>query len=299
MNVTIFSNTANGHKSDYLKNFGLGIETSSSDQVYYHNQYTYVDCDVAVIFGFKSSSVNSGTHMFRQEIFDKHKNGKIFFLDSNAFKAYENVVYHRYPMTSVYPNESVYLEDKANINKWEQIKNDSKIVLKDYRTKGDHILMLLNRGESGFATKGMNAWDWVIETIPKIQKHTDRKIVIRPHKMFVKSNDNQKINEVNSKFKNVEIRPFENENLFSVIKNAWATVVFATTAGLPSLIEGVPLFVTSETSMLYEMSSGDLSQIENPKLHDRLPFLIKNANRHWSLDEVFKGKYWKTIREYL
>ena len=55
-------------------------------------------------------------------------NGKIFFMDSNAFKAYENVVYHRYPMTSVYPNESVYLEDKTNINRWELLKNDSKIV---------------------------------------------------------------------------------------------------------------------------------------------------------------------------
>ena len=153
--------------------------------------------------------------------------------------------------------------------------------------------------ESGFATKGMNAWDWAIQTIPEIQKHTDRKIVIRPHKMFIKSNDNQKINEVNKRFKNVEIRPYENESIFDVLKNTWATVIFSTTAGLPSLIEGVPLFVTSKTSMLYEMSSGDLSQIENPKLQDRLPFLIKNANRHWTQKEILEGTYWNTIRDYL
>ncbi len=142
-------------------------------------------------------------------------------------------------------------------------------------------------------------WDWAIQTIPEIQKHTDRKIVIRPHKMFIRSNDNQKINEVNKRFKNIEIRPYENESIFDVLKNTWATVIFSTTAGLPSLIEGVPLFVTSETSMLYEMSSGNLSQIENPKLQDRLPFLIKNSNRHWTQKEIQEGTYWNTIREYL
>ena len=131
------------------------------------------------------------------------------------------------------------------------------------------------------------------------KRDTDRKIVIRPHKMFVRSNDNQKINDVNKNFKNVEIRPYENESIFDVLKNTWATVIFSTTAGLPSLIEGVPLFVTSETSMLYEMSSGNLSQIENPKLHDRLPFLIKNANRHWTQKEILEGTYWNTIRDYL
>ena len=88
-------------------------------------------------------------------------------------------------------------------------------------------------------------------------------------------------------------------NVLGVMKNTWVTVIFSTTAGLPSLIEGIPLFVTSETSMLYEMSSGDLSQIENPKLHDRLPFLIKNANRHWTQKEILEGTYWNTIREYL
>ena len=299
MKITIFLNTAVGHKRDYIENFGKGIEKIGKDEVVYNKDQTYQSTDVAVIFGFKSSSVESEIHLHRQEVFDKHKNGKIFFMDSNAFKAYENVVYHRYPMTSVYPNESVYLEDKTNINRWEQLKNDSKINLKDYRTKGDHILMLLNRGESGFATKGMNAWDWAIQTIPEIQKHTDRKIVIRPHKMFIKSNDNQKINEVNKRFKNVEIRPYENESIFDVLKNTWATVIFSTTAGIPSLIEGVPLFVTSETSMLYEMSSGDLSQIENPKLNDRLPFLIKNSNRHWTQKEILEGTYWNTIRDYL
>ena len=131
MKVTIFLNTAVGHKRDYIENFGKGIEKIGKDEVVYNKDQAYHTTDVAVIFGFKSSSVESEIHLHRQEVFDKHKNGKIFFMDSNAFKAYENVVYHRYPMTSVYPNESVYLEDKTNINRWEQLKNDSKINLKD------------------------------------------------------------------------------------------------------------------------------------------------------------------------
>ena len=118
MKVSIFLNTAVGHKRDYIENFGKGIEKIGKDEVVYIKDQTYHSTDVAVIFGFKSSSVESEIHLHRQEVFDNHKNGKIFFMDSNAFKAYENVVYHRYPMTSVYPNESVYLEYKTNINKW-------------------------------------------------------------------------------------------------------------------------------------------------------------------------------------
>ena len=94
MKVTIFLNTAGGHKRDYIENFGKGIENIGKDEVVYNKDNNYHSTDVAVIFGFKSNSVDSVTHLYRQEIFNNHKNGKIFFMDSNAFKAYELSLIH-------------------------------------------------------------------------------------------------------------------------------------------------------------------------------------------------------------
>ena len=80
MKVSIFLNTAVGHKRDYIENFGKGIEKIGKDEVVYNKDQAYHSTDVAVIFGFKSSSVESEIHLHRQEVFDNHKNGKIFFI---------------------------------------------------------------------------------------------------------------------------------------------------------------------------------------------------------------------------
>ena len=56
MKVTIFLNTAGGHKRDYIENFGKGIENIGKDEVVYNKDNSYHSTDVAVIFGFKSNS---------------------------------------------------------------------------------------------------------------------------------------------------------------------------------------------------------------------------------------------------
>ena len=52
MKVSIFLNTAVGHKRDYIENFGKGIEKIGKDEVVYIKDQTYHSTDVAVIFGF-------------------------------------------------------------------------------------------------------------------------------------------------------------------------------------------------------------------------------------------------------
>lgn len=297
MKITCFLNTAANHKREYIRNFGLGIE-KTGDKVYYHEETNYIETDVAIIFGFKSASVTNKMHTLRQSIFDSQKNKKIFFIDSNAFKQYEKVIYHRYPFKSIFPHEAEYFTDKIDLDKWSQIKSDSQIEIKDYK-QGDNILLLLNRGETGFSTQGKNAWDWAYQTIKELKKYTDRKIIIRPHKITKDSDDSLKIQKIKEEFKDVEVRTFEKESLLNSLKNTWACVLFSTTAGVPSLVEGVPIFVTSPTSLLYKMSSGHLQDIEKPILHDRLSFFQKIAKQHWTQEEILNGTYWSIIKQYL
>jgi hypothetical protein len=297
MKITCFLNTAAGFKREYIREFGLGIE-KTGDKVYYHDKSNYVETDVAIIFAFKSAAVTNEMHKLRQSVFDSQKNKKIFFIDSNVFKQYEKIIYHRYPFKSIFPHEAEYFIDKLDLDKWSQIKKDSQIDVKDYK-QGDDILLLLNRGETGFSTQGNSAWDWAFETISQLKKYTDRKIKIRPHKINKNSNDTLKIKKIKDTFKDVEILTFEKESLLDSLKNTWACVLFSTTAGMPSLIEGVPIFVTSPTSVLYEMTSGNLENIESPKLHDRLSFLQKVSKQHWTQKEILNGSYWSLIKKHI
>ena len=58
------------------------------------------------------------------------------------------------------------------------------------------------------------------------------------------------------------------------------------------------IYATSSAHYKLCCHAGFFNQ-ENPKLHDRLPYLIKNANRHWTQKEILEGTYWNSIREYL
>ena len=98
---------------------------------------------------------------------------------------------------------------------------------------------------------------------------------------------------------NVSVEYWQDSNLFDNLKNAWCTVSFSSTAAAVGLVEGVPAFVTSQTSYLNEFNAGDLSKIETPNYIDRKLFFTKYANTHWSKEEVKQGNYWERINKFL
>ena len=73
------------------------------------------------------------------------------------------------------------------------------------------------------------------------------------------------------------------------LKDAWATVVFTTTSGAVSLLKGIPTFTLHPACFFHKFGSGNLSNIENPKLPNRDDFLNHYANAHWSQKEMEDG----------
>ena len=77
------------------------------------------------------------------------------------------------------------------------------------------------------------------------------------------------------------------------MKNAWACVVYTSTAGAVAMLEGIPMFSTHSACFSYKWSAGKISDIEHPILKDRTYYITHFANAHWTLDEIRQGCYWR------
>lgn len=309
--LTIYTKTSSKtEKRKMLLEFGQGAEKHGI-KVNYYMGYDYQPSDYAIIFGFKARVKTNvwpnGKESvdLRLKLYDSHKDRNVFFIDSDVFQHFnrsedpkKNKVYHRYPFKSIYPHEADYFLydlDKERIKQFD-------IPLTDYRKSGDHILLLLNRGIRGFSSFGKNSYEWAINTINELKKYTDRKIIVRPHNIVSKNNTDPKDEYFEAelrKMDNVRIVDRSKESIDDNHINAWASVSYTTTASAVSLAKGIPTFTTSNVSYLNDFSSGELKDIENPKLIDRNDLLIKYANSHWSLKEVRDGIFWDKIKKYL
>lgn len=309
--LTIYiKTTGKPEKRNMLREFGQGAERHGV-KVNYYEGYDYQPSDYAIIFGFKarvkSNIWPNGKESvdLRLKLYDQHKDRNVFFMDSDVYQHFnrsldpdKNIVYHRYPYKSIYPHEADYFLydlDKERIKQF-------NIPMLDYRKNGDHILLLLNRGLRGFSSFGLNSYEWAINTINELKKYTDRKFVVRPHNIISKNDTDPKdahFESILRKMDKVRIVDRTKESIDENHKNAWASVSYTTTASAVSLAKGIPTFTTTNVSYLHEFSSGELKDIENPKLIDRTDLLHKYANSHWSLKEVKEGIFWDRIKKYL
>ena len=300
--LTIYLKCTSGYKQDLMRSFGKGAEKHGV-KVDYCLESEFKPSDYALVFAYKSDDVNSAPHLLRQTIVNNKKDKQIFFIDSNVLKQYEkNIRYFRLPYKSIHPHEADFLKaDEYSFYKVEQIKKDLCIELKPWRTKGEHILLSLNRGSGGFSSFGRGCYDWAREVIQKIRLYTDRPILIRSHQHAKTTNklveDRHNLDWIMQNIKNVTHTSLGETSLTDDLKNAWATVVFTTTSGAVSLIEGVPVFTTHPACFYKTFNSGDIAQIEQPNLPSRDLFLTYYANAHWTQKEMEDGVFWDKFKK--
>jgi hypothetical protein len=65
-------------------------------------------------------------------------------------------------------------------------------------------------------------------------------------------------------------------------------------------IEGIPIFVMDPSkSQCAEIANLDLTQLENPILHDRQRWVERLSMFHWNFEELQNGECWTHIRNYI
>lgn len=330
MKIGVYLNTTTGgsdyHKQIWVKAFAEGINSATPGLAEVLERHTIsFDHDYSFCFSYQGEVFRPTNKMslLRRALQEKHLvDGKIFFMDSDVLISYQKehltghqpkreeteqgLRYVRVPYTHVHhPKAKHFYKDNWE-QRWESIKTNKAITVKDYENTDGPILLVCNRGKEGYGGGGKPAHVWAKETIEELSKHTNRNFIIRFHK----ANSNDKSGDVkeflkwsseDSRFNGgrVEIQNPDRSypNLLETIRKSYAVVTFASSAAAPAIIEGRHLFVTSPTCFFYEDRSGDLNNIENPKQIDRNNFFKRYSHSHWNLLDLKGGDFWRHVKD--
>lgn len=150
----------------------------------------------------------------------------------------------------------------------------------------EYILVCGQHGKSQQWKEMPEPDDWARSVITKLQKYTQRKILLRPHPRFP-------LKDVSKEFSNIEItkpkKDRESLDDFPIdFSNVHATINWSSNPGIHSVINGVPAFVGPD-SLSYDVGNLKLSNIENPRKPNRERWLIEYAHTEYTLDEIEYG----------
>ena len=298
-------NNKNLEKVELLKNFSIGAKVchDNVNDIYGHN---YIPSDVAIIQGWLGEKKASSSHLIlrKQTIENQIKNKKyVVAVDSNLF-LYANTLnplhYLRYSFNGVFPNTGIYCDTKIDPTRWKKLSNNLNLNLKDYRTSGNHILLLLQRN-GGWSMGTTDIQDWANTVISTLRQYTDRPIRIRKHPGDKTSQEIIKPGHPKCRIKfSKTVTISENISLLDDLKNCWAAINYNSSPVVGAAIEGIPIFVMDPAkSQCAEISNSDLSQIENPLLLDRQQWVERLSMFHWNFDELKSGECWSHMKQFI
>ncbi len=289
----------NPEKPLILDYFCQGV-TNAGDLAIAHRAMNIVSCDVALIQGFVHDDGKNLPHLqLRKDAinFQKKNNKKVLIVDSNLFlyaDTNNSQHYLRYSFDGVFPTTGFYFDKDIDPLRWIKISRNLNINLKPWRPSGSHILICLQR-MGGWSMRGLDPLVWMNDTINKIKKHSDRKIIVRAHPGDKKIKKFLTVNHKNVSLSN-------SKTLRDDLTMAWATIVYNSSPSVASLIEGVPAFITDpepQNSQSFEIANTDLSLIETPILPDRQKWIEKLSMCHWNFDELKSGEAWNFFKKYI
>ena len=215
--------------------------------------------------------------------------------------------YHRYSWTSYFQDEGNYCNENSPSDRWLRIQREQNIEIKDWKTIGEYILVVLQRpGDSSLKNlleKHGSYENFLGFTLNEIKKYTDRPIRVRMHplrqdrQLQVLKNFNVDIS-TNTLGSSQSAGLLEGgDGLYEDFRNAYAVVGFNSNALTESICEGIPTFSMCASSMAWDCSNKDLKDIENPKLFDRSQWLNNLGYCQWREDEIARGDPWEHLRK--
>lgn len=291
----------NPEKIDIIKKFVKGVN-AVGDEGIVSESYDPVNCDVAVIQGWQHEVGKNAPHLqLRQKLIDRVKNKHVISADSNLFfykqKTNQPHCYLRYSFDGIFPNTGNYCDTIIDPMRWEKISKDLGIKLASYKNSGEQIVLCCQRN-GGWSMGKLTVYDWVIDTIKSIRKHTDRLIVVRSHPGD--QNAHKYLKQLHSlRMQNVIISehrtPLEQD-----LNNAWAVVNHNSSSVVGPIIMGYHAFVTDVAkSQCAEVASDNFVNIEHPTQYNRDLWLQRLSMFHWNFEELENGACWKHMREFI
>lgn len=295
----------NTDKNNTLRFFAQGV-TAAGDQGHVETAMVWQPSDVAVILGWVHEGSKDSKHLqFRRQILENQTRtgGRTVIADSNLF-LYRNTknpgYWLRYSYDGVFPNTGEYCDTQPDPRRWQDIQQYLGIEVKPWRSRGNHLLLCLQR-DGGWSMGQQNVVDWAMTSIDQIRRFSNRPIRIRPHPgdkraqkycfRLMKLCAGRNIAGISMSH--------ETASLVQDLENCWAVINHNSSPAVAAAIEGIPVFVLDpERSQAKEVANTDLSQLENPKLFERQPWLERISQFHWSHQQLIEGVCWQHMRKW-
>lgn len=157
--------------------------------------------------------------------------------------------------------------------------------LQPWRHTGSHILVSLQRSDSGQWDSPEVAAVWLDRVIEELRSVTSRPIVIRPHPRQV----------FRSKWTDIAVQTpsrlpdtYDDYDFPDSLSDAWAVINWSSNPGIIAAMSGVPVF-TGPDSLAAPVACQDLTMIENPSRPDRQQWLNDLAYCEWTVEEIAQG----------
>jgi hypothetical protein len=282
-------------KVQLMRAFAEGAERAGA-RVWIGAERELKTARLAVMIGWIGMNF-SGPHIyFRQDIVNHQKSigGRVMPIDGSCFKftSQENL-WLRYSLDSVFYNTGEYANAGADERRWNQIRQSLNIKLEPWRVSGDHILICLQR-DSGWNSKGFDQKKWVEKTCKIIRSRSDRPIYIRPHPAI-------KIDWsfISGKFKDVYAVESKIRTLQEDIDGAHAGVFFNSSSSIASVLHGVPVFISDDSAVTYNVANHNIKDINNPNMPIREQWLYELCAAHWTIEQSRAGDIYRHFEPFL
>jgi hypothetical protein len=316
MKIGIFYNTCstNSLKYEYMKCFAEGVFTVNDDKVIEVFSNKYVECDIAVIFGFFSKYDLSKKGAMRKSIYDAHtaRRKKCIFIDTDIFKnsskLFEDDDFCRVSYNSIFFDRAIHFNEIYDNTRWEDIKKIKQIEVKNYISDFSKPILISANSTTGWSNLGTNPYDWIKHTIKNIKNYSNNPIALRLHPkasgdIFSKA----PIDEFLKIDKNIIFMGGVNEDLLyqkdvtikTISKDISACVVHTSSSCVEFLINGIPIFTNSTSCCAHSVANHNIKKISKPELPKRDIWFNQNAHIIWSKEELRTGKVWLKFRSRL
>lgn len=154
------------------------------------------------------------------------------------------------------------------------------VPLQERKRRGENIIVAVPT-EKPCRYYGVNAEQWLKDTVAKIKQHTDRPILIR--------------RKPRTRAERVLQDP-----LAKHLQNAWALVTYNSISAVESVFNGVPAFALAPVNAADPVASKDLSQLDNPYWPDenlRYQWACSLAYGQYHMDELRSGRALHMLKE--
>jgi len=298
MNIVIFTEMSGVEKARNLKN----MVESGGDKFMEISINDENDFDFVIQSGMEKPKKK---HEDRNAILQKIKSmGKsILVLDGPAIRLisdgwdYKNIEGQWVKMAwhSFFADEAVFPYDPS-YNRWKELQKEHDINVNEWKHRGDHILVCLQKRYDAAVKRIYDNGDtyigYISDVVEQLKKKTDRPILIRSH-----PTDKSVGDLLRQKLPYVKIST--NDNLYDDFNMTHTMVTYNSHSAVEAVLYGLPTVTLDSSAIAWDVSGKKVTDICNAPQPDRTEWLKRLAFMQWSVKELNDGYVWNLLKKCL